>query len=101
MCLVAAPGVSEAVLEGISRALQLDDAERPHLHDLVRTGIKAIHHPVVGDLDLSYEAMDLTSDRGLLLLAYTAAPGSPSDDALRVRPVRGCGALRPRTWPKR
>jgi len=49
-----------------------------------RTGIKIIHHPVVGDLDLSYEAMDLTSDRGLLLLAYTAAPGSPSDDALRV-----------------
>jgi len=49
-----------------------------------RTGIKIIHHPVVGDLDLSYEALDLTSDRGLLLLAYTATPGSPSDDALRV-----------------
>lgn len=49
-----------------------------------RTGIKIIHHPVVGDLDLSYEALDLTSDQGLLLLAYTAAPGSPSDDALRV-----------------
>jgi transcriptional regulator with XRE-family HTH domain len=31
-----AKGVSEAVLEGISRALQLDDAERAHLHDLVR-----------------------------------------------------------------
>jgi hypothetical protein len=49
-----------------------------------RTGIKSIRHPVVGDLDLSYEAMDLTSDRGFLLLAYTAAPGSPSHDALRV-----------------
>ena len=31
-----ATGVSEAVLEGISRALQLDDAERSHLYDLVR-----------------------------------------------------------------
>src|SRR3990170_6913674 len=31
-----ASGVSEAVLEGISRALQLDDAERAHLYDLVR-----------------------------------------------------------------
>ena len=49
-----------------------------------RTGIKLIRHPVVGDLDLSYEAMGLTSDRGLLFMAYTAAPGSPSDDALRV-----------------
>ncbi|PUB24877.1 helix-turn-helix protein [Promicromonospora sp. AC04] len=49
-----------------------------------RTGIKIIHHPVVGDLDLSYEAMNLTSDRGLLLLAYTAEPGSPSRDALTM-----------------
>jgi transcriptional regulator with XRE-family HTH domain len=49
-----------------------------------RTGIKIIHHPVVGDLDLSYEAMNLTSDRGLLLLAYTAEPGSPSRDALTL-----------------
>src|SRR3954451_22941478 len=31
-----ATGVSEAVLDGIARALQLDDAELNHLHDLVR-----------------------------------------------------------------
>jgi transcriptional regulator with XRE-family HTH domain len=49
-----------------------------------RTGIKIIHHPVVGDLDLSYEAMDLTSDRGLLFIAYTAAAESPSHDALTL-----------------
>ncbi|WP_369373219.1 helix-turn-helix transcriptional regulator [Promicromonospora sp. Populi] len=49
-----------------------------------RTGTKSVHHPVVGDLDLSYEAMALTSEPGLLLLAYSAAPGSPSSDALRV-----------------
>src|SRR5512138_1485759 len=29
-------GVSESVLEGLSRALRLDDAERAHLHDLAR-----------------------------------------------------------------
>ena len=33
-----AKGVSESVLEGLARALQLDDAERAHLHDLVRAG---------------------------------------------------------------
>ena len=49
-----------------------------------RTGIKIIHHPVVGDLDLSYEAMDLTTDRGLLFLAYTAQARSPSHDALTM-----------------
>jgi hypothetical protein len=42
-----------------------------------RTGLKRIHHPVVGDLDLNYQGMNLTADRGLLLLAYTAEPGSP------------------------
>src|SRR3954447_14464899 len=31
-----AAGVSDAVLDGIARALQLDDAELDHLHDLVR-----------------------------------------------------------------
>jgi transcriptional regulator with XRE-family HTH domain len=49
-----------------------------------RTGTKNLHHPVVGDLDLTFEAMDLTSDRGLQLLAFTAPPGSPSHDGLQL-----------------
>jgi transcriptional regulator with XRE-family HTH domain len=49
-----------------------------------RTGSKQVHHPVVGDLDLSFEAMDLTSEPGLQLLAFTAAPGSPSQDGLHL-----------------
>lgn len=49
-----------------------------------RFGRKSIHHPVVGDVDLTYQAMDLSSERGLQLIAYTAKPGSPSADALRV-----------------
>ncbi|GAA3867134.1 helix-turn-helix transcriptional regulator [Leifsonia kafniensis] len=61
------------------RALWASHDVREH-----RTGVKAITHPVVGDLDLSFEAMDLTSDRGLLLVAYTAEPGSPSHDALKL-----------------
>ena len=53
-------------------------------HDvrLHRTGTKNLHHPVVGDLDLTFEAMDLTSDPGLQLLAFSVAPGSPSHDGL-------------------
>jgi transcriptional regulator with XRE-family HTH domain len=49
-----------------------------------QTGKKNVHHPVVGDLDLTYEGMALASEPGLLLLAYGAAPGSASADALRV-----------------
>ena len=49
-----------------------------------RTGAKQVHHPVVGDLDLTFEAMDLTSEAGLQLLAFTAAPGSASQDGLQL-----------------
>ena len=43
-----------------------------------------MHHPMVGDLDLTFEAMDLTSEPGLQLLAFSAAPGSPSHDSLQL-----------------
>jgi hypothetical protein len=47
-------------------------------------GIKLIHHPDVGDLDLSYEAMQLMTDPGLQFVGFTAEPGSASDPALRL-----------------
>ncbi len=43
-----------------------------------------MHHPIVGDLDLDFEAMELSSAPGLVLTIYTAAPGGPSADALTV-----------------
>jgi len=49
-----------------------------------RTGTKRFHHPVVGDLTLTYEALDLAADSGLRISAYTAEPGTPSDDALKL-----------------
>ncbi|NQX17988.1 helix-turn-helix domain-containing protein [Rathayibacter sp. VKM Ac-2857] len=49
-----------------------------------RTGSKRFHHPAVGDLDLSFEALQLSEDPGLLFLGWTAEPGTSSDDALRL-----------------
>ena len=49
-----------------------------------RTGVKRLHHPVVGDLSLTYEALDLAADAGLRISAYTAEPGSASEDALNL-----------------
>ena len=46
------------------------------------TGTKRIHHPVVGDLDLLFETMELPADPGLALLLYTAEPGSQTEQAL-------------------
>lgn len=47
-------------------------------------GVKRFHHPIVGDLTLSFETMQLTADSGLRIAAYTAEPGSKSEDALRL-----------------
>ncbi len=47
-----------------------------------RTGAKTLHHPVVGDLTLDYEALDLPGDTGQHILVYCAEPGSPSQHAL-------------------
>lgn len=47
-------------------------------------GAKKLHHPVVGDLELHFEAMPLTSGPGLTLTICTAIPNTPSADALRL-----------------
>ncbi len=49
-------------------------------------GVKHFRHPAVGALDLTYCTLDLpTEDRAdLRMTIYTAEPGTPSEDALRV-----------------
>jgi hypothetical protein len=64
-----------------------------------RTGTKQLHHPVVGHLDLTFEAMELTADTGLTLLAYTAEPGSPSQDALNLLASWAATLDQPATTP--
>jgi transcriptional regulator with XRE-family HTH domain len=48
------------------------------------SGVKLLHHPVVGDLDLPFESFPLPADPGQSLLSYTAEPGSPTLDALNL-----------------
>jgi hypothetical protein len=47
-----------------------------------QTGVKRLHHPVVGELELAYEVMDLSADAGLTVAVYTAEPGSSAQRAL-------------------
>ncbi|TWH08979.1 transcriptional regulator with XRE-family HTH domain [Rhodococcus rhodochrous J45] len=49
-----------------------------------RSGTKIFHHPVVGTLELDYEALVLPADPGLQLNVYTAVPNSPSHDSLQL-----------------
>jgi transcriptional regulator with XRE-family HTH domain len=48
------------------------------------TGVKLLHHPVVGDLDLPFETFPLGDGPSQVLLTYTAEPDSPSQDALNL-----------------
>ncbi|WP_194396369.1 hypothetical protein [Microbacterium atlanticum] len=75
-----------------------------------RTGVKKLRHPVVGDVELTYEAFELPADPGLTLSTYTAEPGSPSADALRMlaiwaaideHPTAGEATLAQRTVERR
>ena len=55
-------------------------------HDvrLHSTGIKQFRHPVVGELDLVFETMQLSADPGLSMTLLSAPAGSAADDALRL-----------------
>jgi transcriptional regulator with XRE-family HTH domain len=48
------------------------------------TGVKHFRHPVVGDLHLIYNRLDLAADPGLTLFTYTAEPGSRSEETLKL-----------------
>jgi transcriptional regulator with XRE-family HTH domain len=48
------------------------------------TGTKHYHHHLVGDLTLAYEGLEMAAEPGLTLTIYTAEPGSPSEERLRL-----------------
>lgn len=48
------------------------------------SGAKSFHHPIVGELTLAYEGLEMAAEPGLTLTIYAAEPGSPSEEALRL-----------------
>lgn len=48
------------------------------------TGTKRFHHPIVGELSLAYEGLELAAEPGLTLTIYTAEPGTASEERLRL-----------------
>jgi hypothetical protein len=41
-------------------------------------GVRRLNHPVVGELGLSFNRLEVTADPDPMLVAYTAEPGSRS-----------------------
>jgi transcriptional regulator with XRE-family HTH domain len=48
------------------------------------SGVKRLHHPEVGDIDLDFDVLHLPGGTGQRLLTMTACPGTPSEAALRL-----------------
>jgi transcriptional regulator with XRE-family HTH domain len=77
-------GLSDLVGELSTRSQEFRTRWAAHNVRYHHTGRKHLHHPVVGDLHLTYEVMDLAADPGLSLVVYSAEPGSASQDGLRL-----------------
>jgi transcriptional regulator with XRE-family HTH domain len=74
--------LTDLVGELSTRSEEFSTGWAAHNVRLHRSGVKRLHHPLVGDLSLAYESLDLTADEGLRLNAYSAPPGSPDREAL-------------------
>src|SRR3954462_1107149 len=44
-------------------------------------GVKSFNHPIVGELELSFNRLEVAADPGLMIVAYTAEPGTRSAEA--------------------
>lgn len=99
----------DVIAKDAAAALRLEAGHTPHDQDLIalidelathsepfrqhwasqdvtfhRSGRKRLRHPIVGELDLNFEAMELPSEPGLRLNVYTADPNTPTFDGLRL-----------------
>ena len=77
-------GLSDLVGELSTRSQEFRTRWATHNVRYHHSGRKHLHHPVVGDLQLTYEVMTLPADPGLSLVVYSAEPGSPSHDAVKL-----------------
>ena len=77
-------GLSDLVGELSTRSEEFRTRWAAHDVRFHRAGAKRLRHPIVGELDLTYEAMDLTADPGLTVVTYGAEPGSRSEEGLNL-----------------
>ena len=76
--------ISDLVGELSTRSEEFRHRWAAHHVKLHRTGVKRFRHPMVGDLTLDFEALDLPGDPGQRMLVYSAEPGSPSYEGLQL-----------------
>lgn len=90
-------GLTDLVGELCTRSEEFRTRWAAHDVRLHNTGIKQFRHPVVGEIDLDFETMQLTADPGLSMTLLSAPAGSAADDALRL--LASWAATRERAAP--
>ena len=76
--------LTDLVGELTTRSLEFRSRWAMHDVRLHRTGRKNVRHPVVGDLHLDFEVLELPADPGLSLITFTTRAGSPDQEAINV-----------------
>ncbi|MFG2226996.1 helix-turn-helix transcriptional regulator [Streptomyces sp. NPDC048644] len=82
------PGVAALVSELLAGSEEFARLWASHDVCAEPTLCKTLRHPMVGRVTVSCDVLDL-ADRDQRVVIYTAAPGSPSDEALRLLSVVG------------
>ncbi|MFG2359257.1 helix-turn-helix transcriptional regulator [Streptomyces sp. NPDC048521] len=76
--------LTDLIGELVTRSEDFRTAWAKHNVRLHQTGFKQVHHPVVGDITLAFDAMELPAQPSLTVSAMSAEPGSRDADALKL-----------------
>lgn len=77
-------GLTELIGELVTRSDTFRHRWAKHDVRHHRTGIKRIRHPEVGDLEFSYQAMEFPANPDWFMFAFTAEPGSPTEERMKL-----------------
>jgi transcriptional regulator with XRE-family HTH domain len=75
-------GLSDLVGELSMRSTEFRTWWAAHNVRYHQTGTKRLLHPVVGELEISYEVMELSAEPGMTIAVFSAEPSSRSQEAL-------------------
>ena len=76
--------LSDLVGELATRSDEFRSRWAAHSVRLHTKGVKRFNHPIVGELELSYNRLEISADPGLIIVAYTAEPGSRSAESFAL-----------------
>ena len=76
--------ISELVGELSTRSMEFAALWATHNVRFHRTAEKHFIHPLVGELTLNFERLEVAADPGLEIFAYVAEPGSRSEEAFNL-----------------